>query len=145
MKKVLLGLVVLLAACVRFHGGIPAPEVVRGEILEMLARGAANWNRGDLDGFVADYTDDATFVTPRSVVHGRAEIRARYAPRFALGAQRDSLHFENLEIDVVGPHTVNAIAYYVLTRGDSTTARGPTSLILKKIEGRWMIVHDHSS
>jgi ketosteroid isomerase-like protein len=37
------------------------------------------------------------------------------------------------------------LAFYVLSRGDSTVARGPTSLVLLKRDGRWRIVHDHSS
>jgi len=40
---------------------------------------------------------------------------------------------------------MNAIAYYVLMRGDSVTARGPTSLVLRRVGGRWVIMHDHSS
>jgi hypothetical protein len=39
----------------------------------------------------------------------------------------------------------NTIAWYVLSRGDSVTARGPTSLVLRRSGGRWFIVHDHSS
>ncbi len=36
-------------------------------------------------------------------------------------------------------------AVYVLSRGDSVVARGPTSLVLVRHDGRWRIVHDHSS
>jgi ketosteroid isomerase-like protein len=68
-----------------------------------------------------------------------------YAPRFAPGGIRDSLSFEHLEVDFVAPNVVNAIAYYVLARGDSVTARGPTSLVMRRLDGRWRIVHDHSS
>jgi ketosteroid isomerase-like protein len=68
-----------------------------------------------------------------------------YASRFAAGARRDSLHFEHLEVDVLAADVVNAIAYYVLMRGDSTTSRGPTSLVMRRTNGRWRIVHDHSS
>lgn len=145
MRRAAVVSAIVLAGCARLHGGVVTPEVVHFEIQALLAHGALAWNRGDLDGFVSDYAEDATFVTAGSVVHGRPEIRARYAPRFAPGAQRDSLHFENLEVDVVGPDAVNAIAYYVLSRGDSVTQRGPTSLVLKKLGGRWLIVHDHSS
>ncbi len=133
-----------LAGC-HPHGATLSPDAVRPQVEAMFAHGAAAWTRGDLDEFMSDYTDDATFVTPREVVHGKAAIRARYAPRFAPGAVHDSLHFENLEIDVVGPDAVTAIAFYVLTRGDSVPARGPTSLLLKRIGGRWKIAHDHSS
>ena len=111
----------------------------------LLAHGAGAWNRGDLAGFVSDYAPEASFVTPRRVLHGRPEIEAHYAPRFAPGGVRDSLWFQDVEVDLVAPDALNAIAYYVLQRGDSVTARGPTSLVMRFRGGRWLIVHDHSS
>jgi len=138
----------VLASCARGPRA-PAPsaaaEAARGAVLALLAHGAAAWTSGDLAGFVSDYAPDATFVTPRRVLHGRAEIEAHYAPRFAPGAARDSLFFRDLEVDVLAPDALNAIAYYVLQRGDSVVARGPTSLVMRFRGGRWFIVHDHSS
>ncbi len=140
---------VLLAACGRPKPAGPAPasavEAARQGALALLAHGAAAWNRGDLAGFMSDYTADASFVTPRQVVHGRADIQARYAPRFAPGGVRDSLYFQDVEVDLLAPDALNAIAYYVLQRGDSIVARGPTSLVMRRIGGRWYIAHDHSS
>jgi uncharacterized protein (TIGR02246 family) len=124
---------------------LPTPASARAAVEALLAHGASAWNKGDLDDFMSDYSADATYVTPRAVVHGKGNIRARYAPRFAPGATRDSLRFEGLEVDVVGPDALNAIAYYVLVRGDSVTARGPTSLVMRRVGGRWFITHDHSS
>jgi ketosteroid isomerase-like protein len=48
------------------------------------------------------------------------------------------------------PAVANAIATYVLTDrtaagADTTVARGPTSLVMRRAGGRWQIVHDHSS
>lgn len=118
----------------------------------MLAHGAAAWNRGDLDDFISDYAPGAatTYIGRRGVVRGPAAIRASYAPRFAPGVTRGTLHFEDLEADVLAPGVANAIAWYVLTvrtaaGTDSTIARGPTSLVVRKLDGRWRIVHDHSS
>lgn len=141
---------VTLASCARSpRTDAPAPAAgtaaARGAVLALLAHGAAAWNRGDLAGFVSDYAPDASFVTPRRVLHGLAEIQARYAPRFAPGGVRDSLSFQDVEVDVLGVDALNAIAYYVLQRGDSVTARGPTSLVMRYRDGRWFIVHDHSS
>ncbi len=117
----------------------------RRDVLALLAHGAAAWTRGDLSGFVSDYAPNATFVTRERVLHGRDEIRAHYAPRFAPGGVRDSLAFERLEVDLLAPDALNAIAYYVLQRGDTVVARGPTSLVVRRIGERWFIVHDHSS
>jgi len=134
-----------LAACARTPAPpAPAPDA-RAAVQALLAHGAAAWTRGDLEAFVSDYAPDASFVTARRVLHGRAEIAAHYAPRFAPGSPRDSLFFEDLEVDVLAPGALNAIAYYVLQRGDSVVARGPTSLVMRWRDGRWFIAHDHSS
>ena len=125
-----------------------ADEVVRREVQGLLDHGAAAWNRGDLDGFLSDYLPGVrtSFVTPQRVEHGIPAIRERYQTRyFAPGARRDSLAFEGLEVDQLAPEVVNAIAWYVLARGDSVVARGPTSLVMVRTGGRWFIVHDHSS
>ena len=121
---------------------------LRGEMEALLRRGASAWNRGDLGAFMSDYLDSdrTTYVGRTGVLRGRAAIRQSYASRyFAPGAARDSLSFEKIQVDSLAPGVAHVIAYYVLTRGDSVTARGPTSLTLVRVGGRWLIVHDHSS
>jgi uncharacterized protein (TIGR02246 family) len=121
----------------------------RAALEQLLAGGAAAWNRGDLDAFMSDYHPDSartTFVGSRGRLHGRTAIREAYAPRFAAGAQRDSLSFEGIAVDSLAPGVAHLFAYYVLSRGDSVVARGPTSLVVLRDEaGAWKIVHDHSS
>lgn len=128
---------------------MPAADAsaIREQVALEMADDARAWNAGDLERFVSSYvpSDSTTFVTSRGVLHGVAAIRGIYASRFAPGASRDSLHFENLQVDVLAPGIINAIAYYVLMRGDSVTARGPTSLVMRWDNGRWRIMHDHSS
>lgn len=118
------------------------------EIAVMMQASAMAWNRGDLDAFVNYYEPDTTttYIGRNGVVRGRAAIRAVYAPRFAPGGVRDSLSFENTEIDLLAPGIANVISWYRLTRGDSTTGHGPTSLVMRRDpDGQWRIVHDHSS
>lgn len=126
-------------------------RVVRDEIGAMLTRAASHWNRGDLESFVDDYMPGpgTTFIGGRGVLRGPVEIRAAYASRFAPGAVRDSLSFVLIDADPLAPGVVNVIATYVLARRvgsrDSVTATGPTSLVMRRVDGRWRIVHDHSS
>jgi hypothetical protein len=112
----------------------------------MLATSAKAWNRGDLDAFMADYYpgERTSYVTSRGLIHDPTRIRERYAPRFAPGGVHDSLSFENVEVDPLAPDVVHVIAWYVLSRADSTVARGPTSLVMLRQDGRLRIVHDHS-
>ena len=146
---------VMAAACAPAVAGAWRPSdaqrrAVRDEIAAMLVRAAANWNRGDLDAFVDDYLpgDSTTFIG-RGVLRGPAAIRSAYAPRFAPGGTRDSLSFVLLDVDPLAPDVANVIATYVLARRvgvrDSVTAQGPTSLVMRRVNGRWRIVHDHSS
>lgn len=146
----------LLAACTpalasRYRPSDDERRAVRGEIGAMLVRAASNWNRGDVDAFVDDYLpgDSTTFIGRHGVLRGPAAIRSAYAPRFAPGATRDSLSFVLVDVDPLAPDVVNVIARYVLVRHlgarDSVTAQGPTSLVMRRVTGRWRIVHDHSS
>ena len=122
-------------------------QEARTAVVILLDSAAAAWNRGDLDGFMADYAPGSatTFVTSKGVLRGPEAIQQMYAPRFMPDATRDSLSFENVEVDVLAADALHVLAYYRLMRGDSTTARGPTSLIMRWLEGRWRITHDHSS
>ncbi len=123
-------------------------SAMRPEIETMMRRSAESWNRGDLDAFVGDYEDSTgtTFVTPRGALHGRAEVRTVYERRFAPGGVRDSLSFQRTEVHALAPGLAYVISFYHLTRGDSTIATGPTSLVMRRdAAGRWRIVHDHSS
>jgi uncharacterized protein (TIGR02246 family) len=150
------GSALLVAACAPALGGghratDAERDVRRAEVVAMLARAAASWNRGDPDAFVDDYLPgtETTYIGGRGLMRGPAAIRQAYAPRFAPGAVRDSLSFELVDVDPLAPDVLNVIATYVLARRvggrDSVTARGPTSLVMRRVDGRWRIVHDHSS
>jgi ketosteroid isomerase-like protein len=144
----LLALAAALAACAPRHADSARTRAdLTSEVTTMFARSARAWNRGDLDTFMTDYLpgERTTYVTSRGIIHGPAAIRERYAPRFAPGGMHDSLSFEGIEVDPLAPDVVNVIAYYVLMRGDSLIARGPTSLVMVRQDGRLRIVHDHSS
>jgi uncharacterized protein (TIGR02246 family) len=155
-RRLVAGGVLLIAACApaatgRFSPGADERAARHDEIVAMLARSATNWNRGDLDAFVADYApgSETTYIGGRGLLRGTDAIRAAYAPRFAAGGVRDSLSFVLVDVDPLAPDVLNVIATYILARRvggrDSVTARGPTSLVMRRVDGRWRIVHDHSS
>jgi hypothetical protein len=149
MRSILaiIGLAAFAACASRPAASSPAErDALSREVTTMLARSAAAWNRGDLDAFMTDYYpgERTTFVTSKGVIHDPARIRARYAPRFAEGGIHDSLSFENVEVDPLAPGVAHVIAWYVLSRGDSTIARGPSWLLMLLGDGRIRIVHVNS-
>jgi uncharacterized protein (TIGR02246 family) len=123
------------------------PSDPTGLVREMLTRSADAWNRRDLDAFVGDYAADSTttFVSGGHVRQGFAWIRGNYAATFAPAAVHDSLRFEEVEARSLGIDHLLATARYVLFRRDSVTSSGPFTLILRRTQGAWKIIHDHTS
>ncbi len=140
----------VLAAC-RPTAPTPAPAPDRAALTARLeaqfARSAADWNRGDLDAFMSDYVHDSTttFMSRGHLTHGWDTIRRGYAPRFAPGAQRDSLRFEEFAVRPVPPDYALVTARYILYRDGRTTASGPFTLLMQRRSDGWKILHDHSS
>jgi uncharacterized protein (TIGR02246 family) len=139
--------VVALATVVGCSPPAPSAPDPTAEITAMLTHSAGAWNAGDLDGFVSDYANDpsTSFMAGGQPQYGHDWIRAHYAPRFEPGAERDSLHFENIATRTLGPGYAMATARFVLSRGDSVTSSGPFTLVLHRMDGRWKILHDHTS
>ena len=59
-----------------------AAASARAEVEALLGEQAAAWNRGDLAAFTSIYADDATFVSPSGIRHGREAVLARYRERY---------------------------------------------------------------
>jgi len=136
--------VVLVAAC-------SAPAVPMGdpprEIDAMLTRSAADWNRGDLAGFMSDYAHDSLtgYVSGGHVQYGWQALYDRYqANYFAPGKARDSLAFEEVRVRTLTPDFAYATARFRLLRGPTVVASGPFTLVLQRQGNRWRILHDHS-
>jgi ketosteroid isomerase-like protein len=123
------------------------PAELTRRLTVQFARSAADWNRGDLPGFLSDYAPESTtsFVSGGHVMKGIDWIRSHYAPRFAPGAVRDSLRFEELEARPLGERYALVTARYVLFRGGAITSSGPFSLVMEERLGGWKILHDHTS
>lgn len=134
-----------------------APTPTLAGVEAMLDASAASWNAGDLDGFIDDYTEDPdlAFVGSGGVTRGIAEVRAQYESGYwSTGAPLDSLRFEDIEVRPLGERHALALGRYVLYRpagvdapggGETVTSTGWFSLVLGLDEGRWRILHDHTS
>lgn len=160
-----------LAACTlqpnprRQGGGGAAAEAPSAEaaITAMLEASAGSWNAGDLEGFLNDYSTrpELTFVGSSGIQRGIDEVRARYETSYwSPGAERDSLRFEDVEVRPLGGEYALTLGRYVLFRpgaedaaagsgavsaADSVTATGRFTLVLRREDGAWKIIHDHSS
>jgi ketosteroid isomerase-like protein len=136
---------VALVACATPGAGSPD---LQQQVETMLSRSAADWNRGDLAGFMSDYARDSltSYVEGGHVRYGWQRLYDRYQARyFAPGKSRDSLTFAEVRARPLAADLALCTARFELRRGDSITASGPFTLILARRGGRWLILHDHTS
>ena len=132
--------------------GCSAPKQRLGdpqqEIGAMLQRSAADWNRGDLDGFMSDYAKDSltSYRAGAHMLYGWQPMYDRYQQNyFAPGKSRDSLSFDEVRVRALTTDLAYATARFKLSRGDSVVASGPFTLVLQRQGDRWKILHDHTS
>jgi len=113
----------------------------------MLEASAAAWNRGDLDRFLDDYAEDATFVGGSGLIRGVAELERRYRAAYWTDAgPRDTLRFADIRVTPLGPDHALAVGRFILTAPDgAVTSTGFFTLVLVRTGSGWRIVHDHSS
>jgi beta-aspartyl-peptidase (threonine type) len=133
-----------LTACAPIEPPLTDPA---REIRALLEQSAVGWNAGDLDAFLITYARDSatTFLTINGLTRGFDAIRSRYAARFEPGASRDSLSFAEVEVRALTPDWALVTARYVLERGDSVTATGPFTVVMRRQPEGWRMVHDHTS
>lgn len=132
----------------------PAPDA-RAEIEAAMLDSAEGWNRGNLDRFLAIYSDDpaTSFTTDKGVARGKAGIRARYIAGYAeqfgesAAARPLQLSFTFEDFRTIGAdHALLIARWKLVTNGDEKGATtGMTSLLFRRENGGWRIVADHSS
>ncbi len=131
-----------------------APDA-RAAIEAAMLDSAEGWNRGDVDRFLALYSDDpaTSFTTDKGVARGKAGIRDRYlvSYREQFGLNRAArpleLSFTFEDFRMIGAdHALLIARWKLVTYSDEKGAKtGMTSLLFRREAGGWKIVADHSS
>src|SRR5258708_8551634 len=127
-----------VVAMVVVSGSAPRgpPGAPPAEIGAMLARSAADWNHGDLAGFMGDYAKDSTtsYVSGGHVQYGWQPLFDHYqVAYFGPGKHRDSLSFDELHVRPLTTDLALPTARFALPPGASLTAtRPPTPLPPKR-------------
>lgn len=127
-----------------------APSVA--DIEAAMADSAAGWNSGDMDRFLAIYSEapETSFVGSGGLVRGKAAMEDRYRAAYDWSqdnpAERGELSFETEDFRALGSDHALYIGRYTLTYPDGREpASGLTSLVFTWEDGTWKIVADHSS
>ena len=115
-------------------------------IRAVFESGCAAWNRGDIDGYLADYwnSDKVRWVSEGTVSYGFESIATAFRARFNSPDNMGKLEVADLDIQLLGENDALAFGAWIQT---TLRARrhGVFTVHLKKMDGEWLIVSDHSS
>ena len=116
------------------------------QIRALMQTQTTAWNRGDLEGFMQTYwkSDSLTFIGKRGVTHGWQQTLDNYKKGYPDKAAMGTLSFDIIEVKKLSDD------YYYVTGGwklqrAADAPSGFYTLLLRKINGAWKIVSDHSS
>lgn len=127
-------------------GAAPKARTAEDIVKSVLAARTAAWNDGDLDAFMGVYWKDPElrFVSGGSVSKGWKETMSRIRGEYGEGPTMGRLALDNLEVDLITDDVATVIGRYRLTRPDAADV-GVFTLVMKRFDGLWRIVHDHTS
>jgi ketosteroid isomerase-like protein len=134
---------------------LPQEKVDRSlsaKLSKILEQQQMAWNRGSIDDFMSAYwrSEQLTFSSGGKTQRGWKSTRDRYLERYPTKAKMGQLTFSALEATALGPDHALMLGRWKLdfentAAAEADSAQGNFSLVWKKINGEWKIIHDHSS
>lgn len=116
------------------------------EVRNVLTRQNQAWNRGDIDAFMIGYweNDSLMFIGKSGVTYGYKNTLSNYKKNYPDTTVMGKLTFTLIQLKQLSPEYFHVTGKYYLTRtiGD---ASGHFTLVFRKINGKWVIISDHSS
>jgi uncharacterized protein (TIGR02246 family) len=121
-------------------------EAMRGAIEAVFRAQQEAWNRGDVGAFMDHYwkSDDLTFSSGGKTTRGWQATLAGYRERYPTREKMGRLTLSGLEITPLGDAAALVLGQWKLDR-QSEPVSGNFTLVLRKIDGQWVIIHDHTS
>jgi L-asparaginase / beta-aspartyl-peptidase len=138
------GAAVYLVGCSRPSTG--DDQSMRDAIESVLHIQQDAWNRGDIDAFVDHYwkSDALTFSAGGKTNRGFTATLNRYREKYPTREEMGRLSFSELEITPLGDSAALVLGQWSLQR-ETDPVGGNFSLVLRKLDNRWLIIHDHTS
>jgi hypothetical protein len=121
-------------------------EAQETEIRALLQKQTEAWNRGELEDFMEGYwkNDSLMFIGKSGITYGWQQTLDNYKRGYPDKTAMGQLTFTLIEIKRLSSKYYSVVGRWNLKRtiGD---IGGHYTLLMKKINGVWVIISDHSS
>jgi len=140
MKKLIFIFFIVCVLC-SFQNGGGGVKLVTGN---MEAQEKA-WNAGDINGFMACYwhSDSLKFIGSKGITYGWQKTLDNYIKAYPTKEAMGILKFTIIEASQLSESSIYVIGKWELKK--EKPVGGHFTLLWKKIEGKWVIVADHTS
>lgn len=140
MRSCLLAVSLLLTI---YSGAQSADETA---IRQLLDQQTAAWNRGDIDQFMQGYweSDSLMFIGKSGVTYGWQNTLKNYKRGYPDTAAMGKLRFELITVKRLSDEYYFVVGKWFLKRSIGDIG-GHYNLLFRKINGKWVIIADHSS
>lgn len=118
----------------------------KSEILNVLENQRIAWNNGNLEQYMMGYwkSDSLLFVGKRGPQYGWQKTFDNYKKSYPDKSAMGKLTFNILKVDVYSSDYAFILGEWILDR-EKDQPRGFFTLQMKKIDGKWKVIADHSS
>jgi ketosteroid isomerase-like protein len=115
-------------------------------VLATLNAQVAAWNEGNLDAFMNIYwkSDDLKFISGVKMTKGWSSTLKRYREDYADDNGLGRLSVDKTDVEMVTDDVAIVTGRFTHNK-DGVNTGGAFSLVWKRINGQWRIVHDHSA
>ncbi|MFV0597527.1 YybH family protein [Shewanella sp.] len=140
-KHILQCLAVLMLLFVGQANAVPTDDIA-----QMLKGQQDAWNRGDLDAYMQGYwkNEQLRFVSNGKFRYGWDETLAAYKKNYPNKEALGELKFTIKEIKMLSNYAAMVVGRWDLKRQKDAPS-GVFTLLVEKIDDRWVITMDHSS
>lgn len=116
-------------------------------IMRLLMNQKNAWNEGNLEQYMQGYwkNDSLSFIGKRGITKGWQATLDTYKKSYPDKASMGELQFNILKIELLSPTAAYVVGKWDLTRKEKGNIGGHFSLLLRKLNKKWVIVSDHSS
>lgn len=128
-----------------------APQTAAGPaqraIVQVLTTQTAAWNRGDIPGFMQGYwhSDSLVFLGRKGPTYGWQPTLANYEKNYPDAAAMGQLDFSGLRVSLLAPGAAQVVGHWHLARPAAGDVQGYFLLVLREIDGKWLVVADHTN
>jgi len=115
-------------------------------IRSILDTQTAAWNRGDVEAFMKGYweNDSLMFIGKSGVTYGYTNTLNNYKKGYPDTASMGQLIFTLIQVKKLSKRYYHVTGKWYLKRSVGDVG-GHYTLVFQKINGRWVIISDHSS